>query len=121
MQLAVRLVGDQALGTVQPSGAAYGWRIVEENTRVRYVRRQRIAVLLAILMGPLALPGAAEAQTADALIDGAKPRSEVGCSRDVPIAVGYDAKIELVDGAGHMLPYEQSAAVVAAVTAHLQA
>ena len=32
-----------------------------------------------------------------------------------------DASVELVDGAGHMLPYEQSAAVVAAVTAHLQA
>ena len=31
-----------------------------------------------------------------------------------------DAEVELIDGAGHMLPYEQSAAVVAAVTAHLQ-
>ena len=31
-----------------------------------------------------------------------------------------DATVELVDGAGHMLPYEQPAAVVAAVTAHLQ-
>lgn len=31
-----------------------------------------------------------------------------------------DATVELVDGAGHMLPYEQSAAVVAAVTTHLQ-
>ena len=30
-----------------------------------------------------------------------------------------DATVELVDGAGHMLPYEQSAAVVAAVTSHL--
>ena len=30
-----------------------------------------------------------------------------------------DASVELVDGAGHMLPYEQSAAVVAAVTSHL--
>ena len=30
-----------------------------------------------------------------------------------------DASIELVDGAGHMLPYEQPAAVVEAVTAHL--
>ncbi|WP_419931676.1 alpha/beta fold hydrolase [Candidatus Poriferisodalis sp.] len=30
-----------------------------------------------------------------------------------------DATVELVDGAGHMLPYEQPAAVVAAVTAHL--
>lgn len=31
-----------------------------------------------------------------------------------------DASIELVEGAGHMLPYEQPDAVVAAVTAHLQ-
>jgi len=31
-----------------------------------------------------------------------------------------EASVELVDGAGHMLPYEQPAAVVAAVTAHLQ-
>lgn len=31
-----------------------------------------------------------------------------------------DATVELVDGAGHMLPYEQPAAVVAAVTAHLR-
>lgn len=31
-----------------------------------------------------------------------------------------DARVELVDGAGHMLPYEQPAAVVAAVKAHLQ-
>lgn len=30
-----------------------------------------------------------------------------------------DATVELVDGAGHMLPYEQSAAVAAAVTSHL--
>lgn len=30
-----------------------------------------------------------------------------------------DATVELVDGAGHMLPYEQPAAVVAAVTSHL--
>ncbi len=30
-----------------------------------------------------------------------------------------DATVELVDGAGHMLPYEQSAAVVDAVTSHL--
>ena len=30
-----------------------------------------------------------------------------------------DASIELVDGAGHMLPYEQPAAVVEAVTTHL--
>ena len=30
-----------------------------------------------------------------------------------------DATVEFVDGAGHMLPYEQSAAVVAAVTSHL--
>ncbi|WP_419856227.1 alpha/beta fold hydrolase [Candidatus Poriferisodalis sp.] len=30
-----------------------------------------------------------------------------------------DATVELVDGAGHMLPYEQSEAVVAAVTSHL--
>ena len=30
-----------------------------------------------------------------------------------------DASVELVDGAGHMLPYEQPAAVVAAVTSHL--
>lgn len=30
-----------------------------------------------------------------------------------------DATVELVDGAGHMLPYEQSAAVVAAVTSYL--
>lgn len=30
-----------------------------------------------------------------------------------------DATVELVEGAGHMLPYEQSAAVVAAVTSHL--
>jgi len=30
-----------------------------------------------------------------------------------------DAIVELVDGAGHMLPYEQPAAVVAAVTSHL--
>ena len=30
-----------------------------------------------------------------------------------------DAEIELVDGAGHMLPYEQPTAVVEAITAHL--
>ena len=30
-----------------------------------------------------------------------------------------DAAVELVDGAGHMLPYEQPATVVTAVTTHL--
>ena len=31
-----------------------------------------------------------------------------------------DASIELVEGAGHMLPYEQPAAAADAITAHLR-
>jgi len=62
---------------------------------VRNRRRRIVSALLgAVLAGPLALPGTAAAQTADAFVDGAEPWTASDCNGDVPIVAGSDAKAQ---------------------------
>lgn len=55
------------------------------------VRRLHAVLLAAAVAGPLVLPAAAGAQSADAYLNGAESWTESDCAGDVPIVVGSDA------------------------------